>query len=93
MKNMVAEMKNQQKGWKVKLNKKSEMENRLEEIRRLEAQSRRLTILVIVESRENRREENKNKNSKFPSHPGHVVPDGKRPCHQLPGTIGKNRPT
>lgn len=32
--NMTAEMKGQQKRWKIRLNKKSEMENREEEIRK-----------------------------------------------------------
>ena len=34
--NMIAEMKSQQKLWKIRLNKKSEMENREEEIRKRE---------------------------------------------------------
>lgn len=34
--NMTAEMKGQQKRWKIRLNKKSEMENREEEIRKWE---------------------------------------------------------
>ena len=44
MKNVIAEMKNQQKGWKIKVNKKSEMEYGIEERRKLEDQSRRLSI-------------------------------------------------
>lgn len=44
MKNVIAEMKNQQKGWKIKVNRKSEMEKRVEETRKLENQSKRLAI-------------------------------------------------
>lgn len=44
MKNVIAEMKNQQKGWKIKVNKMSEMEYRVGERRKPEHWSRRLNI-------------------------------------------------
>lgn len=79
-----SEMKNQQKGWKIKLNKKSERENREEEMGKLEDQCRRPNIWITTEFLRQQRAGNKNQNSRLPRTQWHTVPDRKGPCHQVP---------